>query len=1059
MPVLRIEIEGQRYEARLPDAPVRVGHGEECELRLNSSTIAREHCRLEPLPGGLFKVCDSSSGMPTMVNGVSIKQVSLRTGDEIRLGGAVLRLLDDESDEARALRSRDDRGGTKRASRNGTSSASAANGQAREPAARTSGVDAESATPSVAPTAVTTARATDDATPSAATTATKKSEGRSSSRARSKGSPILWIGGALCLGILGYAFLAGSGAGKSTARESLEMKLSQGLTHFEAKRYDKARAIWTAVKNDPRARAAGVDASAYLRKFGMLEGRANRALEAVWKERLYLDDTALQLRRQDYVREFGESFLPRLEEKFAAIRKAKTSWLSDQVARLESSEAQAWKAHKYAAARDVWAKLKRAAPSGIDVSDVVNERTRAIEIRVREAATTIRSRAETSMGGERPDTAVALIERVLSRFEGFEEHKTLSTLLEEAKKIDARVTAALAASGPRPGRTRTPGTTDQPKEPTSAEQRRLAEIADQDTLSKVRAEWTKFVASFDFRAGQKQAEAAKATMRTEKGRKALTALLRDMRDCQDAAVDLSAHINTNGTSYRGIGPSKSLRGFIESADDKGIQLILKAGSTRIAWAKMQPTMFGTLIDRRKPDGELASKFAALAHARELDERANALLVHAVKTGANKDAVFTRVAFWRDEDVPAGGYVDYEGRFVSPEVRERLLQEAAITASLSAINHKDAATRKKAYEHLLALGDAVADRFLRALTSRRATLLEELRDARGISYGKYRKRLWKLLEERRVHALSLILNRAEYPYPNPQKKNQAEVEARVDKVRQIWERPLELIAEWDKRMGERLSLISEVSEVLERAGGDAKAGAQALTKVINDKVDMPSHTPTSKSAKARAYSLKVLSFNEQIETTATGEEKDNVRAVNEYRMMMGLRAVKIHERLVRAARGHSRHMRVNGYFAHNVPPGKNQTKSNVTPGARAKKQGYGGGVGENIAMGTPTGRDAFWAWFGSSGHHRNMLSRWTEMGAGRSGGVYWTQLFGAATGFRLKQLAKLPDPPEAFAPEPEHHDGTPRRPGSARLPDEAPPQDGEWDGGEDEDAEDGEASDE
>ena len=134
-------------------------------------------------------------------------------------------------------------------------------------------------------------------------------------------------------------------------------------------------------------------------------------------------------------------------------------------------------------------------------------------------------------------------------------------------------------------------------------------------------------------------------------------------------------------------------------------------------------------------------------------------------------------------------------------------------------------------------------------------------------------------------------------------------------------------------------------------------------------------------------------DETLTTTAGPEEKANVKSVNDYRMMMGLLAVKIDEKLVRAARGHSRHMATNGYFAHNVPA-PYATPTNRTPGVRAKQQGFGGGVGENIARGPGTGHGAFMAWFRSSGHHRNMLSgghRW--MGTGNSGG-HWTQKFGS-----------------------------------------------------------------
>ena len=58
--------------------------------------------------------------------------------------------------------------------------------------------------------------------------------------------------------------------------------------------------------------------------------------------------------------------------------------------------------------------------------------------------------------------------------------------------------------------------------------------------------------------------------------------------------------------------------------------------------------------------------------------------------------------------------------------------------------------------------------------------------------------------------------------------------------------------------------------------------------------------------------------------------------------------------------------------------------------RARREGYSGGVGENIARGASTGVGAFWQWFRSSGHHRNMLSGWTDLGCGACKNHWWTQ---------------------------------------------------------------------
>jgi uncharacterized protein YkwD len=259
------------------------------------------------------------------------------------------------------------------------------------------------------------------------------------------------------------------------------------------------------------------------------------------------------------------------------------------------------------------------------------------------------------------------------------------------------------------------------------------------------------------------------------------------------------------------------------------------------------------------------------------------------------------------------------------------------------------------------------------------------------------------------------------------------------VREVWESPFRLVAAMDDSVKAALEVLVEVDEALARVVPGHKPDFSGLEQRAGRAVDMPGFVPPGAAAGVREYSLKVLAYNERVATSAGREEKDNVRAVNEYRMMMGRTAVKIEERLVRAARGHSRHMNQHGYFAHDAPAQFPEVRS---PGDRARRQGYGGGVGENIAMGTPSGRDAFRAWFGSSGHHRNMLGRgWTEMGAGRSAPHHWTQLFGAAGGKNLDDPAALPPPAADVAPDPEGTPAGPQQPLTPRVPDEEPPGEG------------------
>ncbi|MCX5682256.1 MAG: CAP domain-containing protein [Planctomycetota bacterium] len=143
----------------------------------------------------------------------------------------------------------------------------------------------------------------------------------------------------------------------------------------------------------------------------------------------------------------------------------------------------------------------------------------------------------------------------------------------------------------------------------------------------------------------------------------------------------------------------------------------------------------------------------------------------------------------------------------------------------------------------------------------------------------------------------------------------------------------------------------------------------------------------------AYNLK------QTAVTDAGE-LENITLLNAYRESLGTLPVEIDARLEQSARRHSKEMGDLGYFAHESP-----TASEKTHAQRMKNAGYTGGYSENIASGTSTGKGAFWMWFDSPGHHKNMVHAGsTAIGVGRWGGI-WTQNFGTAQRLMLADDAE------------------------------------------------------
>lgn len=103
-------------------------------------------------------------------------------------------------------------------------------------------------------------------------------------------------------------------------------------------------------------------------------------------------------------------------------------------------------------------------------------------------------------------------------------------------------------------------------------------------------------------------------------------------------------------------------------------------------------------------------------------------------------------------------------------------------------------------------------------------------------------------------------------------------------------------------------------------------------------------------------------------------------INAERRSHGLRKLRGHAKLVRAARRHSRDMVRRGYFEHTSPQGS-------TMSARVSRAGYSrwASLGENIAWGSgslSTPHSIVRSWMNSSGHRANILhSRFREIGVG------------------------------------------------------------------------------
>lgn len=133
-------------------------------------------------------------------------------------------------------------------------------------------------------------------------------------------------------------------------------------------------------------------------------------------------------------------------------------------------------------------------------------------------------------------------------------------------------------------------------------------------------------------------------------------------------------------------------------------------------------------------------------------------------------------------------------------------------------------------------------------------------------------------------------------------------------------------------------------------------------------------------------FKIMSDNAALRDTTPAGEYQQAWLTNLYRMLMGKAPLKLNSKLCDAAREHSQDMVEKDFFDHVSPvPGKR------TVSDRARLHGASAG-GENIHFGSETADGAFWSWFGSLGHHKNMLGDYAELGVGNYV-KHWTQMFG------------------------------------------------------------------
>jgi len=447
------------------------------------------------------------------------------------------------------------------------------------------------------------------------------------------------------------------------------------------------------------------------------------------------------------------------------------------------------------------------------------------------------------------------------------------------------------------------------------------------------------------------------------------------------------------------------RADVLEADATGIRASKGGAEVRCTWGALPPKSFVKLFRVAGFDNPPRLAVALFFDGEDQPKEAEAAYAAFFKSGQDP-ALLTRVlARRRGIPEPAEGFQLFRGRLVTIDEEHAILEREEISKLAKQARSTVDMRRREAFDALEKMGEPATEALALALKERRAAVADALTREKAFSPGHFAVVLGNDLRAAREQALEFILSGTRYPYPATSEEPQKEAEKLVGVVREICEHPYPRLLE---KSDDARALDAELKELdtrLARVDPVAEPLYEATVERIQQAIDGAKVPLDDRDRKRLEYNDSVAKYNRELKTTADDEERANVDAVNEYRSLMGLEALKIDERLVRGARKHSIEMRQRDYFAHESP-----TPRLKNPGLRAQREGYTGGVSENIALGAADGRQAFWQWYKSSGHHRNMLiPNHTEMGCGSEKHHWWTQVFGSLTGKSLDPPRVPPDP--------------------------------------------------
>jgi len=938
---LRIQFRGAETVVHLGEGETTVGRSNRCTIHLPDPGLADVHFRIKPKDGG-FRLKDDGLGEGTRVNGKEVFATSLEDGDVIEAGALRCEFI------------------TKAGARKRREQAAAT----PQPSALPIGAPREPRRAAEAP-------------------AQRTPRSRREQPPRSKRAVILMAIGAVVVLAAGAFFLLNRDTGEqaNTLLAEAKQALAEAESQAQSKPLERARTALDTILRDHRstpaasaARALDVTYDRLAKVLGALDD-ADAALGSEMSP-----ETAQRWFRRiaPLVDGASEATRTRLGLVMDQLREAERARAEKAYAVVAAQVGESLLAKHYGKARTLWLEYQT------DDPDCRRRADRKLADLDAQVTGEYRALLKLAVKAQDWDARIGLLEASRDTFRG--------TSL--ADDLEVRIGALHARR--RQAEYIVVKKTETPKKGTDSETPTPVEAGPYVEPDKV----TELV-------GQRRYAEAAAMLASITRHPVAKLRGQELTLLAQLMADLVARIDAAPTTFTKIRlPARDGRANAVRADKDGLTVAREEGEKTYAWTEIPPKSFVLLFRHAGLDKPARLATALFFDEEKLVKEADKRYIDFFKS-EQAPTTFTRVlARRRGIEPPAGGFVLFRKRLVTPDERDKILLGERIVKLARDASRAGEKRRLALWAELEQIGPPAAKALADSIRLRRDAAVNELVKSKAFSTGRYAKLFGPRLAVARKQALAFILNPKLYPYPNKSDAAQTRAEELVTKVRVMWDEPYPLMLEASEAAQALDAELQALDERLARTDPLAAPVYDDAVDSVLKKLDVRTIAVPGFSQNAIQYNLAVEKYNRELKNTSVQtEERANVAAVSAYRWMMGLNAVKIDERLVRAARKHSIEMKQKKYFAHNSP-----TSHLRTPGKRAAREGYSSGVGENIARGASTGVGAFWQWFRSSGHHRNMLTPgWTDLGCGACDNHWWTQKFGRATGKSLNPPTVPPDP--------------------------------------------------